>query len=510
MASAGGGVANDELGGGEEKASAQTAEKIKDEEKEVRLVQDWWSSDGDDAGPASASRRPMLACVEEKVLAEVIAAGGNYHMVLSADRLDGLHRQHGSGSDPAVEPLRKALQARGGSKAQARAVGMLLFKEARTLREQCAAGGASTPMRLASIATPARSANAAVPPAASAPPLPAATGVGLEVKLDEAYLVPRRFVCSEAYPAGAFMAARLAPSSKSELVAKLPDDFAYLARGRIGEWLEVQVDRNGTLCRAYVLHTIGDQVMLVPAVPAVCLEEAWNPARRWIQAESYPEGAQMAARAAPSRDGKQVATLPHHYEYHATGRSGDYLQIYLDIEGARTAAYVLHTLGDLVLLRPGPGIVSSVVAQLEMQQQQLQQLPQVQQQLQQSLQPQPQQLLVASPQASPRSVAESPQPWERQPTLQQLQQLQEQTQLQLQLQQQRTSEAAAAARAAAEAAHLAARAARDSSDVRVDALEARVSLQERQIQALQSEVQQLRLAFGSAATAFAAAARQPA
>mmetsp|Transcript_103367 Transcript_103367/g.331479 ORF Transcript_103367/g.331479 Transcript_103367/m.331479 type:complete len:360 (-) Transcript_103367:40-1119(-) len=357
---------------------------------------------------------------------------------------------------------------------------MLLFKEARTLREQCVAGGASTPMRLASIATPARSASAAVPPAASASPLPAATGVGLEVKLDEAYLVPRRFVCSEAYPAGAFMAARLAPSSKSELVAKLPDDFAYLARGRIGEWLEVQVDRNGTLCRAYVLHTIGDQVMLVPAVPAVCLEEAWNPARRWIQAESYPEGAKMAARAAPSRDGKQVATLPHNYEYHATGRSGDYLQIYLDIEGARTAAYVLHTLGDLVLLRPGPGIVSSVVAQLEMQQQQLQQL----------------------------SVAESPQPWERQPTLQQLQQLQEQTQLQLQLQQQRTSEAAAAARAAAEAATLAARAARDSSDVRVDALEARVSLQERQIQALQSEVQQLRLAFGSAATAFAAAARQ--
>lgn len=434
----------------------EAAKNLKSEMMQVGQVQDWWSSE---QGPSAASRSPVLAVFDAPLLAEVIAAGGGYHTILSADRLDGLHRQYGSSTDPALEPLRKALQARGGSKAQARALGMVLFREARALREQCLQEGAASKRLVAAVATPVRAAASPQGGASAARPSPQASprGTAGDVKLDEVWPVPRRYVCSEAYPAGALMAARTGPSSRSELVAKLPSDFAYMATGRAGDWLEVQIDVNGVMGKGFVLHTIADQVMLVPATaPAAAeggMDEAWSPPRRWVQAEGYPEGAQMAAKSAPSREGKQIATLPSDFEYYATGRSGDYLQVYLDLDGVTTAAYVPHTLGDLVLLKPAP---------------QQQHFPLQQQ--------------------------------EESSALLHLQQLQQQQQLHVQSQQQRATEAAAAAQVAAEAAASAARAA---SDVRVDALEAKVSLQDRQIQALQAELRQLRAQLTSAACALA-------
>jgi len=431
---------------------------------QVRLVQDWWSSEP--TGPTAAARSPMLSILEASLLAELIAAGGGYHTILSADRLDALHRQHGSGTDPALEPLRKALRAGGGSKGQARAVGMLLFREARALREQCLHGGEAGRQQLGSVATPARAAVSA----ASASPQPSSRGTAADAKLDEAWTTPRRFVPSEAYPPGAQMAARAGPSPKAEIVGKLPADFVYLATGRAGEWLQVQVDINGAQAKAYVLHTIGGQVMLVPAAPVVCLDEAWSQPRRWVRAEGYPEGAQMAARSAPSKEGKQIATLPPDFEYFATGRSGDYLQVHLDIDGVSTTAYVLHALGDLVLLKPATAPVAEVTS---------------------VLQPQPQAQLSLPQQPSPQLQQHE------EVALQHLQQLQQQQDWQ------RASETAAAAQAAAQAAASAARAA---TDARVEALEAKVSLQDRQIQVLQAELRQLRSQLTSAACALAPSA----
>lgn len=117
---------------------------------------------------------------------------------------------------------------------------------------------------------------------------------------------------------------------------------------------------------------MGDVVLLVPAAertvanstePAaspdsklsskeVVLEEAWSPPRRFICSENYPEGAQMAVRAAPTRDSKQVATIAAGADYFAMGRCGDYLQIKLETDGVTTTAYVTHTIGDMVLLVP--------------------------------------------------------------------------------------------------------------------------------------------------------------
>merc|ERR1719210_2203324 len=122
---------------------------------------------------------------------------------------------------------------------------------------------------------------------------------------------------------------------------------------------------------------MGDLVLLVPkaqvqssmssakpsAMREVVLEEMWSPAKRYICAESYPEGAMMAVRAAPTRESKQLMTIGACKEYFVTGRVGDFLQINVEIDGVPTPGYVPHVIGDRVLLVPAP---------VELQQQQQQ------------------------------------------------------------------------------------------------------------------------------------------
>jgi len=347
----------------EDQTPQDTSEKIKDEELQVRRAQEWWA---DGHGPAAVSKSPILAAIDVGLLAEIISAGGTYHQILTPDRLDGLHRRLGSGTEPALEPLRRALQTRGGSKTQARVVGMLFFREARNLFEQ------------GEGQTAADSASAVGQVAASPVKASSAGGEGghdavkgsQEPPLDEAWAPARLFVASAAYPEGAQMAVRAGPSQKSELLMKVPANTQYLATGRIGEFLQIRVKIEGKTINAYVLRSLENTVLLVPAQPAPAppapqsadaasapdlkLDEAWSPPRRYVGSDSYPAGAQMAARAAPGRDAKQIATLPAGTEYTATGRSGDYLQIRLDIEGKSTSAFVPQRLGDLVLLVPAP------------------------------------------------------------------------------------------------------------------------------------------------------------
>jgi len=471
--------------------TAETLQRMKEEELQVRRVQEWWGSEAD--GPALARQNPIFAALERSLVAELIAAGGGYHTILSADRLDGLHRQFGGSTDPAMEPLKKALQARGGLKSQARAVGMLLFKEARMLLE---GSGPALPQSLvASLPTPARASPTASPRQPSASPR---FDAGAQTKqLEEVFAPPQRFVCSEAYPPGALMAARAAPDPKSEVVAKLPSDFEYVVSGRVAGFLEVQVELNGAPVRTYVPQSIGGQTLLVPA-PAtqggVVLDEVWQPPRRWVRAEGFPEGAQMAAKAEPSTKSQQLATLPCTFEYMATGRVGDYLQVALDTDSGETlVAYVLHTLGQMVLLKPAPtqavfqafnapcGSPTSASSPVTALPPALASppLPAA------SAAPSPR---APPPVASPRAAA----PAAEAPLTDQ--------------QSQRILDAAATARAAAEAATSAAAAARAASDLRVDALESKVAMQEQQIKALQAELAQLRGSLATAASALAAAA----
>jgi len=321
----------------------------------VQRVQEWWCAG---TGPAAVGRSPILAAIEPGILAELVGAGGGYHTILTSDRLDGLHRCLANSTEASVEPLRKALQTRGGTKAQARVVGMLLFKEARSLHHQCEEEGFVAGPSATAVATTSAATTAIVPD---------------EIRLDESWPSPRVYVCSDTYPEGAQMALRAGPSNKSKLMATLPANTEYHAKGIVGEFLQVSVQmENGASGSAYALHRMGDMVLLVPATPAVAqvtaaspqptptaisvaetvLDETWSPPRRFVCSESYPQGAQMAVRAAPNRESKQVYTALAGTDYLATGRCGDYLQVSLEIDGVLTAAYVTHTIGDMVLLVP--------------------------------------------------------------------------------------------------------------------------------------------------------------
>jgi len=340
----------------EEDTSQETSQKIQDEQMSVQKCQEWWS---EGHGPAVVGRNPILAAIDSGILAELISAGGGYHTVLSADRLDGLHRRLSNGNEQELEPLRKALLTRGGTKAQARVVGMLLFKEARSLHAQ--GGGVGYAPAPADLA-PARN----------------STAQHEEVRLDESWPTPRLYVCSDSYPEGAQMALRSGPSSKSSLLATLPANTEYYATGIAGDFLQVQIQMDNASASAYALHKMGDTVLLVPARPtplqaspraaaappaqAIPLDEAWSPPRRFICSETYPEGAQMAVKTGPNRESKQIATIDAGAEYSATGRCGDYLQIRIEIDGVMTTSYVPHTLGDLVLLVPAEAEVIPVPA----------------------------------------------------------------------------------------------------------------------------------------------------
>jgi len=354
-------MAREEVGAAfEEDASQETSDKIKEETSSVSRTQEWWAAGH---GPASVAKNPILSAVDAGILAELITACGSYHTILTADRLDGLHRRLANSTEPELENLRKALQTRGGAKAQARVVGMLLFKETRSLHLQVEGAGQVGNTVLAAPETNTSVTNGTTQNAT----MPSQD----DVSLDESWASPRLYVCADSYPEGAQMAIRTAPNTKSSLVCTAPAGTEYWATGIVGEFLQVRINIDGSDTIAYALRKIGSQVLLVPGseqtAPVevgveqgdVILDEVFATPRRYICSESYPYGAQMAVRSSPNRESVQLATLPQGVEYLATGRRGDYLQIRLEINSETTIAYVLHTIGDMVLLILEPEPVQS-------------------------------------------------------------------------------------------------------------------------------------------------------
>lgn len=282
-------VREDAAAGGEDDQS--TSGKIREEELQVHRFMDWWENGH---GEAAASQRPLLAAIDAGLLAEVIAAGGSYHTILTADKLDGLHRRYGASTEVALEPLRRALQSRGGAKNQARSVGMLLFKEARAAFEQ---GN-----NFDGAAGLGEKVFASVPPAAAAAADAGAGGIAIPAAPVAPPTVP-----SPAHPTVPSPAPASAPATPAPAAAH--------------------------------------------SSTAAALDEVWRPARRYVCSANFPAGAQIAARAQPSRDGELLTTFPEGTEFLVTGRRGDYLQIHFEDENGNTAtAYVPRAIGDLELL----------------------------------------------------------------------------------------------------------------------------------------------------------------
>ena len=188
-------------------ASLSTEAAICEQTTQISRFQQWWA---DGHGDAAAAAHSILSLVDRSVLQDVVSAGANYHTCLSADRLDGLQRMVDKSRRPGLETLRRALLTKGGAKSQARAVGTVLFKEALTIF--------SSPKR-----------DAGDQPTEGMGDLPGAEvdktptdDNHREMILDEIYIPPKRFVCSDAFPKDATVAVRAAPTQQSEFLTCLP------------------------------------------------------------------------------------------------------------------------------------------------------------------------------------------------------------------------------------------------------------------------------------------------
>mmetsp|Transcript_16025 Transcript_16025/g.29304 ORF Transcript_16025/g.29304 Transcript_16025/m.29304 type:complete len:341 (-) Transcript_16025:10-1032(-) len=231
---------------------------VLEQEHLVHRFMEWWAAGN---GARVAADNPILAAVEPNYLSEIISAGAGYHNILTLDRLDGMQRRLGGGSEPALEPLRRALQTRGGAKAQARAVGMLLFKEARSAFEQHVAGGESndTP---GAVPGPEQ-----VAPAKDADSNSRSSPVA-HAELDEVFQPPRVFVCTASFPTNGQIAARAEASKDAALVTTFPHGTVFHASGRAGHFLRVCIeDDDGRIRTCFVPWKINDLELLEPERP---------------------------------------------------------------------------------------------------------------------------------------------------------------------------------------------------------------------------------------------------
>ena len=218
-----------------EAVGGSTEEAIHEQQEQIERCQSWWAWQG----AAAAASHPMLSVVDASVLGEVIAAGANYHNCLSADRLDTLQRNVSKSSLPGLEPLKRALQSKGGAKSQARAVGSVIFKEAMEVFK-------SPPSEANKCTAEAEIEAQAVQPEDK----PRAAIVA-----DEVFEPPRRFVCSESFPSDpwhdlyngfcllraaqdATVAVRAEPSHQSQFLTSLPHGTDVFCSARIGDFLK--------------------------------------------------------------------------------------------------------------------------------------------------------------------------------------------------------------------------------------------------------------------------------
>jgi hypothetical protein len=252
-------------------ANTNTSDAISHQADELLRFQMWWESG---RGAKAASCVPILSLVDDMVLADIVRAGANYHAILSADRLDSLQRQVDRPASGAValEPLRRALQSKGGAKSQARAVGSLLFKEARSIFEQVEAGTFTIDHKQTNTASTSSTSGCNT--------MNTKNSHHDVVSLDEVYDPPRHYICSDAFPDGAELAILAEPRQGSEMICSVARGTEFLARGRKGDYLQFKMERevaNGRVtCMAYVPQRIGQLELLVPAVqtPAVLCNQS--------------------------------------------------------------------------------------------------------------------------------------------------------------------------------------------------------------------------------------------
>ena len=210
-------------------AVASTEEAILEQQDQIQRFQSWWA---EGKGKEAAGCHPMLSILDATILADIIAAGANYHNCLSADRLDALQRQISKSTVPGLEGLQRALQAKGGAKSQARAVGSVIFKEAMDMFKH-------PPAEMNKPSCDSSSSRPLEQPAEKVEQ----PKVNVGVVADEVFDPPKRFICSESFPPEATVAVRLEPNKASSLVTSLPYGSEVLATAARGTYLQFKLDK---------------------------------------------------------------------------------------------------------------------------------------------------------------------------------------------------------------------------------------------------------------------------
>ncbi|CAJ1449316.1 unnamed protein product [Effrenium voratum] len=259
----------------EVETAAASTEAVLEQEGQIQRFQCWWA---EGHGTAAARSDPMLSLLDPNLLHEVIAAGANYHTCLSAGRLDTLQRSVDHSSSPGAQPLRRALQSKGGAKAQARAVGSVLFKAAMDVF---------------------------LHPRDVPDPQPHEEP---KAQADETFRPKRRFACSESFPSNATVAVRSAPSLQSQFLASLPHGTELWATARYGDFL--QFDLQEPACVAYVpLVFQGMQLFVSEAeAPVERSEPELREVSRVQRGPSAPDGS-GAPGACACASGERLAQM---------------------------------------------------------------------------------------------------------------------------------------------------------------------------------------------------------
>lgn len=247
------------------------------EEGDLKKFQEWWGTNGS----KFVDREPILAISDQKLLQQVIAKGANYHLIITADRLHDLVTRCSKHFDnPRVEPLRQAL-SKGTVKGQARNIGNLFFSTAFNLYQQLQNGTAPPmgqpmgqtqqsqqhPVSSYTQQQPVQRAPSPIqvppqmqPPAAFVQsPTPQSPST-----LDEVYNPPRSYTTSPAFPGNASLAARRTPTADGDVIQIYGAGSTFLANGRVGNFIRMDVRPEEGGGYAYVCAQAGDMTLLVP------------------------------------------------------------------------------------------------------------------------------------------------------------------------------------------------------------------------------------------------------
>ncbi len=233
--------------------SAMTADVSEDAPKaaapiDPAAVQVFVKSDGADN---LLERDAMLRYIPRDQLLLSIEAGGAYHSVWTEAKLAALHNEidsaiRGAGAEPPAPLMRlkKAFSSAGGHKAQARAVGMLLF---RRVGEACLASKENdAPDSKRRKTADAADADAAAPAPASAAPAPASAAPAPasdgEVALDPPIVY--EFVAREGWGADVTIAVRDAPAADAAQIQQVGLGSQFVAVATHGEWIRFALDED--------------------------------------------------------------------------------------------------------------------------------------------------------------------------------------------------------------------------------------------------------------------------